>query len=342
MSADKQAIIVRSEECGIEIRRAYFLSEMRQHASTWSPARRMSQSLPLIHPNASSQLRWEHEHPSFDFDMAPHTVWLLPQWWPIFPGVPRRMSTIILYFSFTDGPDGQTRRFWRAAQHYSDVVESSAETGNGLQGDSTVCYHGGNLEGGAPCSSVRSVVDIGENAVTISLGHHGLPILAQSFNHLGWIEEVVEEDEDESGTLGKLRPRRVLANIRRRRRHTPPRQTRVLKLVTFPDPGMAPVSPKCKLNKRSKRFRRRAETICECTTLEPVTLDIPSSILDDVYHMFLDPAAGTITLATVDNELHVYQYGMPVIAPVSGVGPSEPDSCLSLRSIPPSIPVVSL
>ncbi|KAL5501724.1 hypothetical protein ACEPAH_8984 [Sanghuangporus vaninii] len=347
LSADKQSIIVRSEECGTEIRRAYLLSEMRSHASIWNPTRRTAQSLPLVHPAALSLSQWEHEHPSFDFAMAPHTVWLLPQWWPTFPGVPRRTSTIILYLALLEDPDGQTRRFWRAAQHYSEAVESSTADADRVVYESTATWsRRGKIEGGAPCSFARSVVDIGENAVTISLGHHGLPILAQSFNHLGWIEDAIEDESSEhesASTLGKLRPQRLLAKARRRHRRAPKQRTRVLKLVTFPDPGISPVSPKCKLNKRSKKFGRRHDSICECTTLQPVTLDVPSSVLDNVYHMFLDPAAGTITLATIDNELHVYQYGMLAVPPVPEAGPSETDSCFSVKpTAPPSMPVVSL
>ena len=48
---------------------------------------------------------------------------------------------------------------------------------------------------------------------------------------------------------------------------------------------------------------------CTCTTLKPVTLDVPASVLDTAYHMFLDEGTGTVTVVTKDNVLHEYHYG---------------------------------
>ena len=363
LSSDKQSIILRGEHFGIEVRRAYSIQKMRSQAFIWNAeSQRSLGTLALVQPVALGLSRWEHEDPSFDFAMTPHTVWVLPQWWPTYPGVPRRTSTIILYLFMEPGPNRHIRRIWRAAQHYSDAVESAedakgemTERDSDEQGDEEEEYDKSEIPdcprellGGAPCSSARSLVNIGENAVTISLGSHGLPILAQSFNHLGWIEE--EEEEWESKVqrrLGKLRPVNLLSNFRRNRSSSSlsssssfsfisePRRKRVLKLVTFPDPGVSPIQPNCKLNKPYSSFlqrhlpfssgassglefgsrggsrgrQRKNSRKCTCTTLKPVTLDVPSSVLERVYHMFLDPAAGTITLATEDNELLVYQYG---------------------------------
>ncbi|EJC97852.1 uncharacterized protein FOMMEDRAFT_171265 [Fomitiporia mediterranea MF3/22] len=399
LSTDKQHIILRSEQCGMEVRRAYSLNEMKERAFIWNAARRssMMQSLPCMKSVALALTRWEHEDPAFDYAMAPHTVWVLPQWWPTLPGVPRRTSTIILYLAPEDGPMGQMRRVWRAAQHYSEAVESVLEDDDELVERYELLGCSGEMVGGAPCSSARSIVDIGGNAVTISLGHHGLPILAQSFNHLGWIEETYEDDDDDDekrfSRFRKLRPKSLFASVRRRTRSRsyssassssssssyalPRRCKRTLKLVTFPDPGVSPIHPhNCKIspkpknnnrtnkpyndiptanynsnkkhkltnlihhlhslplslrhlkfqnilrigrmgmgmgigNRMGRARRREKQGECTCTILEPVTLDVPAEVLDGCYHMFLDPAAGTVTLATEDNELHVYQYGRP-------------------------------
>ncbi|KAI5119398.1 hypothetical protein M0805_005941 [Coniferiporia weirii] len=296
LSDDKKSIILRSEDGGTEIRRAYSLAFMRSRATPWNPSRSLVRGLPVLQPAAESSFPWEHDRAIFTNQMmTPHTVWVLPQWWPTYPGVPRRISTIILFLAIDETAAG-LRRVWRAAQHYSDVVERGAEGGAEDNAD----WKGKNREeelGGVPCAPVRSVIEI-TDPVLISLGT-GLPILAQSFNHLGWIEER-EENTCKGGRFGFKR----LRSSRWMPLRKAPRRRRTLKLVTFPDPGVSPRSQDCTADEIDG-------VDCKCTTLRPVTLDVPESVLEQVYHMFLDPAAGTITLATEDNELHVYQYGKP-------------------------------
>lgn len=38
------------------------------------------------------------------------------------------------------------------------------------------------------------------------------------------------------------------------------------------------------------------------------TLDIPSNVLDVAYHIFVEPALGSIYIATISNELHRFRY----------------------------------
>lgn len=282
---------------------------MQARASVWNPSRNSARHLPRVQPAASASAKWQHDLTAFtDRTMSPHTVWVLPQWWPTYSSVQRRTSTIILYSAHAESEGSPfQQKIWRAAQHYSDAV------GQGVDGGAEDDCSWSNATcdkqelGGAPCSSVRSVVDI-TNPVLINLGS-GLPILAQSFNHLGWIEEREVDLYDELETDGTrargVRPalqrlRRSSSRLILRRQKT--RMRRSLKLVSFPDPGVSPRSPDCTAGETNVCY-------CSCTTLKPVTLDVPECVLNQTYHMFLDPAAGTITLATEDNELHVYQYG---------------------------------
>ncbi|THH08463.1 hypothetical protein EW145_g2700 [Phellinidium pouzarii] len=304
LSDDKKSIILHTEHLGTEIRRAYSLAFLRSRASVWNRSR-SGLVLPVLQPAAETSFLWEHDRAAFsDRTMTPHTVWVLPQWWPTYPGVPRRTSTIILFVAIVDSGSGSgPRRVWRAAQHYSNAVERGADGGAENNDD----WKGkGRAEelGGAPCSPIRSVIDI-MSPVLISLGN-GLPILAQSFNHLGWIEERDEDEEVHThARFGQFALKRLHSKswILKRRRS---RWRRSLKLVTFPDPGVSPRAHDCTVGEAGACY-------CECTTLKPVTLDVPESVLEQTYHMFLDPAAGTITLATEDNELHVYQYGRPTL-----------------------------
>lgn len=277
ISGDGEHLVLHSEQWGAEIRRTYPIATMRANASVWNHMRGATQPLTPLLPFSEDKMYWEHDRSEFaDGDMIPHTVWVLPQWWPTYAGVPLRTSTIILYLALAlDGT-----KTWRAAQHYS---YASGNEGEGQAG---------------PCSLVRSVIDI-IDPVLISLGHNGLPILAQSFNHLGWIEERVPDE---------LSSRKFSFGRQSWLRRKQPRKRRALKLVTFPDPGVSPLSQSCI---RRKEDEAASTVTCDCTMLKAVTLDIPESVLNDVYHMFLDPAAGTITLATEDNELHVYHYGLP-------------------------------
>ncbi|KAH8114396.1 hypothetical protein DFH11DRAFT_1877694 [Phellopilus nigrolimitatus] len=314
LSDDRLSIILHTEHWGTEIRRAYSLAFIRSRASIWSPSRSLAHPLPTIQPTAETAFPWAHDRAVFsDRSMTPHTVWVLPQWWPTYPGVPRRSSTIILYLTVEESSSG-LRRVWRATQHYSSVADDryDADVGamaeaedkweNKSKGESKSKSEASTqVLAGGPCAHVRSVIEI-KDPVLISLGHNGLPILAQSFNHLGWIEEREYDAAEDcaGGRSGRLRARSWLSRRKSRRRQT----RRALKLVTFPDPDVSPRSPHCTAEGVNAGY-------CECTTLVPVTLDVPDAVLDGVYHMFLDPAAGTITLATENNELHVYQYGRP-------------------------------
>ena len=357
---------------------------MRAHSINWNAHRFYEQdkhSLPLLAPVTQARHEWEHDRRMFsDHTLTPHTVWVLPQYWPTVPGVGRLSSTIVLFFAVHETERGAVRR-WCAAQHYTRTVEKDLDV---------IGKEERKKMDGAPCSSTRNVVEM-TNPVLISLGHHGLPILAQSFNHLGWIEEAEDLPISPASPIAasniqgaevvtnagsrlrrlldalraRFRPRRLLARLRTRvgrraltdtDRHEGPSRTmnwrrRQLKLVTFPDPGSSAVSPNCRAHraKLGPRFPSLEQTTstdsdsdsdseafvdmildeagpssnsssssftdhdddcdCDCTTLTPVTLDVAPSILDKTYHMFLDSAAGTVTLATEDNELHEFRYG---------------------------------
>lgn len=255
--------------------------------------------------------------------MTPHTVWVLPQYWPSIPGIPKLTSTIVLFFSCQETSVGTVRK-WCAAQHYTRTVEKISQRLPNDEDDIKALD-------GAPCSPVRNVIEM-KDPVLISLGHHGLPILAQSFNHLGWIEEAEDDSDDDIESvhmtrferlLDGLRPRGVFSRLRNRvsgcRRPSsisfsntseyPPSNRRQLKLVTFPDPGEAFDCSNCPHHIDKSPAPRGVGDDCDCTTLKPVTLDVPPDILDRTYHMFLDSAAGTVTLATEDNELLEFRYG---------------------------------
>ena len=268
ISSDGRSLVLHSDENGTEVRRYYSIESLRERASVWHPSLSLTSACPTILPDRVASSHWCLEPASFyNGDFVPHTVWVLPQWWPTYNGLPVRTSTIILYLSVTESGD----KTWRAAQHYS---KASGAEGEGQAG---------------PCSNSRCVIDIC-NPVLIPLGQYGLPILAQSFNHIGWIEE---------------RDIKVnsLKNIGRRAiRHISGKSVkkRTLKLVTFPDPGTGPSSCACSNTDADKRPTPFAKA---------VTLDVPEKVLNDAYHMFLDPAAGTITIATVSNALHVFRYG---------------------------------
>lgn len=64
-------------------------------------------------------------------------------------------------------------------------------------------------------------------------------------------------------------------------------KTRSLKLVTFPDPGTT-----------------YEGDLVYCAR----TLDVPLEVLNEAYHMLIDPTQGLVIVATVDQVLHVYRY----------------------------------
>lgn len=88
---------------------------------------------------------------------------------------------------------------------------------------------------------------------------HSIPITCIAFNHFGWIEETIAD--------GSMK--------------------RVMKIVTFPDPGV---------------------TLTEDLVHTAKELDIPSEVLEGVYHVLLDETQGLVILATVADTLQVYQY----------------------------------
>lgn len=307
--------------------RFYSLAEIRNHASPWSPAISQSDTFPSITPTHEIHTRWQHELPALvQGELVPHTVWVLPQWWPTFADVPLRTSTIILYISATADRSLARTRTWRAVQHYS-YASGPGPAGSGGEG--------GTVRAG-PCTDVRCVVEI-DDPVLIPLGEHGLPILAHSFNHLGWIEEReveldfdgdMEEDFREASSssslstarqrlsslipsidatqeklvnlVSSMTPFRNNSNISRKRKGKNSkgksaervlRRRRALKMVTFPDPGVSPI---------------KDETFS--TKMRTVTLDVPEHVLNEAYHIFIDPAVGTVTVATISNALHVFPY----------------------------------
>ncbi len=248
-------------------------------------------------------------------ELVPHTVWVLPQWWPTYADVPVRTSTIILYISADRTLE--RARTWCAVQHYS-YASGSAE-GARVSTNSIDSSGGGggdvNNSKAGPCAKTRCVFEI-DDPVLIPLGEHGLPILAHSFNHLGWIEErevdadADAEDDDAdtgrragSGGVARKKLVELVSRLSLRKRNKAKgkgknvvRRRRALKMVTFPDPGVSPVSYDEELDGYPT------------TVMRAVTLDVPEHVLNEAYHIFIDPAVGTITVATISNALHVFPY----------------------------------
>lgn len=111
-----------------------------------------------------------------------------------------------------------------------------------------------------PCTTARSFVTLSSPALSPNdPDEHGIPVMCISFNHFGWIEETKAD-----GT-----------------------KKRVMKLVTFPDPGTAPIGDLLHSAK---------------------SLDIPSEVLDNAYHVLLDETQGLVIVASVSDVLHVYHY----------------------------------
>ena len=417
------------------------------------PANSSGALIPYIAPHVETAFTWAHDRSIFsNHALLPHSLWTLSQWWPTYDGVPNRTCTIVLHASILNEEEEQneqTKRTWIATQHYSEC----APTGDGMkieEGAIKECITGlfygfddqdypisndkeERILGGAPCSPVRSVIEIKNPVVHRTRNNDQIPILTQTFNHLGWIEEyVVYEDETtwkdilrsvfdrtrksrlpssdngdmidrgipKTGLMERLNPRswftrrRASRRGRKERRKGVERRVRSLKLVTFPDPGVSPVGSahpcyatgecghtrpgatsssdgRIQTNSESSTYldlgsgfmpgsspdhgsdeiqeyydngiydddddehdyddskRSRCHSWeteeegrggkqkgrgvrdfeCTCTTLKPVTLDVPASVLDTAYHMFLDEGTGTVTVVTKDNVLHEYHYG---------------------------------
>lgn len=258
--------------------------------------------IPYIPAHIESKFTWTHDRAIFrNQSMTPHTVWALPQWWPTYEGVPKRSCTIILHHGLSPSEDGQIKRVFKATQHYSECtptgdgitvekekfkecIESGLFYGYDTYDDQDYFVENNREErvlGGAPCSPVRSVIEITNPVLQRVRNVDQTPILAQSFNHLCWIEEhIVYEDgpsyhgrwrstlgrrksgprpcggrnwRDEgafmTSLIGRFNPRNWLSRYRGLRDGSGRgeygrkigRRVRSLKLVTFPDPGMWPI-----------------------------------------------------------------------------------------------------
>lgn len=209
---------------------SYSMSKLRDRASDWRAA---CQSLPthMASLNESSFSFQDCGLPGANVTTL-YQYWTSSQSWIRYPGLPIRLSYILLYLDNTSSltPD------WYIVQYYTSESE--------------------------PCSRRRFMIKMNNPVTVAPYGSHGLPIMSPSFNHLCWME-VVD---------GRRGGRKV--------------KKRVLRLVTFPEPGDAPL---------------------DSSTLVR-TLKVPRKILDNVCHVFVQPGTGAILLTTSKNELHRFQY----------------------------------
>ncbi|KLO07176.1 hypothetical protein SCHPADRAFT_932612 [Schizopora paradoxa] len=150
---------------------------------------------------------------------------------------------------------------------------------------------------------------------TIRLGALGFPIMGASFNHCAWIENTTVtvpvpntmEGQSISGSLGSASGSRKLpwrkdkeiassAATAKEEEKVQTRTKRVLRLVSFPEPGVSPDS--------EFTLRSLPERVPQMRDLD----DVPESVLDKAIHIFLEPALGAVLITTSDNEMHRYNY----------------------------------
>lgn len=116
-----------------------------------------------------------------------------------------------------------------------------------------------------PCAHSRTIATLHKPVLgPIDTDEHGMPLVCLSFNQFGWV--TTEEVSDGFGGM---------------------RNKRVLKLMTFPDPG---------------------ETFDGDLSSQARSLDVPSEVLDMAYHILLDSTQGLVIIATLENTLFVYHY----------------------------------
>ena len=114
-----------------------------------------------------------------------------------------------------------------------------------------------------PCAHSRTIATLTNPVLgPVDTDEHGMPLVCLSFNQFGWVTT-----EPHPGR--------------------PAERRRVLKLMTFPDPG---------------------ETFDGDLSTSARTLDVPSDVLDVAYHVLLDSTQGLIIVATLENSLFVYRY----------------------------------
>lgn len=102
------------------------------------------------------------------------------------------------------------------------------------------------------------------NPVILHTNGHAMPLVGPSFNHLAWIEE----GEERTGPFGRKTKRRAL------------------KFVCFPDPDI----PEENSDYSSAPLVK--------------TLDVPGRVLDNAYHLFVEPSLGGIIITSTSDEMH--------------------------------------
>lgn len=251
LSDDGENLILVSEEKGREIRRFLHIKGLKSFTELWNVLDNSSRA--VVPPTTGRIFDWKNEIQDLQDDelFRPYLFWQLDQIpSPPSKSIPGRVSTMVLYVSSNDNEmeereeDGFVildlpKRTWSIAQYYSDQD--------------------------GPCSSSRNFATIRDPALNtepIEVGDQLVPMMCLSFNHFGWIQEVVDE-------LDKHK------------------KSRVLKLLTFPDPGCTYIGDLADTAK---------------------TLDIPSDVLDDANHILIDATQGLIMVATNSKTLQAYYY----------------------------------
>ena len=298
-------VTAHSELDGEEQYRTYSLSALRAacQPKPWCPMD--MGTYPVIHSAeaafGSGSFKWTTGSDNLDKSMVgslPLRVWTLRQWWPVIGKVPEWSSRIILYMQ--QGAGGCK---WKIAQYYSTpdgpwdygchCRTRAAEAGASTTEDESappqheehaLATSNPTSQSPSPVTLCRFTADITKPQL-LPQGDPSLPLVAISFNHVGWIELVQPDVQPNTGDGTAPTPR-----LQKRR---------IFKMVTFPDPTMCPCSD---------------STSCECgtqgKTVQPQvsTLDIPNGVLSKACHIIIDPITGSILITTSMNKLHTFKY----------------------------------
>lgn len=253
LSSDGRYLSIDSELVGKNIRRTYDLNAIERSHGTWNATEFHPSE--VLEPTNTHTHVWKVEPGVLSMpSTSPYLFWELNQL-PTPPfGAPNRVSTVILYVTVpqNDINPSPGQKVWRIGQHYSDA-------------------HG-------PCAKSRTIATLSRPVLGPNeADEHGMPLVCLSFNQFGW---VTEEDDNEALALGTVEGEEPGDRARRRTK-------RVLKLMTFPDPG---------------------EVYEGDLSSSAKTLDIPSSVLDQAYHVVLDSTQGLVMVGTLSNALFVYKY----------------------------------
>jgi len=225
----------------------------------------------------------ELDMPSFitDPNIELYQYWNLSQWWLRYTpathniAIPTRFSRVFFFYMHPHAPDGQDqlsdeeekhqrRKAWHVVQYYTTSER--------------------------PLSRKVFVFQL-LDCSTIRLGELGFPIMGASFNHLVWVETTTVTMPVGSVPISKDRWRGKRMNLKEETR-----TKRVLRLVAFPEPGVA--------SDEEYSMPAQPSRAAQMRTLE----DVPESVLDKAVHIFLEPAMAAVLITTSDNEMHRFNY----------------------------------